>query len=438
MKQLRTWQASVRRKPLLLEGPRQTGKTWLLKQFGSEAYRDTAYLDLEQSPTLRAIFDADFDSSRILRQLQLATGVRVAPASTLIVLDEIQACPRALSALKYLNDNASEYHVACAGSLLGVTLHEQSSFPVGKVNFLSVGPLSFAEFLRATGDAPLAEALAGREWELLRPFHARLVGALRDYLFVGGMPEVVATFAESHDFAAAREVQQEILRAYDHDFSKHAPSDQVPRIRAVWQSIPKQLAREQRRFAYGQLGPGARSRTHQAAIEWLTQAGLVHQVDRVTAPRLPLSGYVDPAAFKLYLADVGLLGALSGLGAAAVIEGDRMFTEFAGSLTEQYAELALAAAFGRTYYWTNGAGTAEVDFVVQRERDVVPVEVKASRNLKAQSLRVYREKFAPMLAVRASLAPYEVRDGLVDLPLYALSWLSEQGGTASVRGRSVV
>ena len=432
MGRLRTWKTSSRRKPLLLEGPRQVGKTWLLKQFGQQEYRHTAYLDFEQDPALRAVFDGDFDVTRMLSQLQLASGAPIQPSDTLIVLDEIQACPRALTALKYLNENANEYHIACAGSLLGVALHEQASFPVGKVNFLAVNPLTFAEYLSAINQAPLAQAVAEQDWGVLRPFHERLVEALREYLFVGGMPEAVAVFAQGRDFAAARGVQLEILTAYDHDFSKHAPSEQVPRIRAVWQSIPAQLARQQRRFTYSQVSPGARGRTHLAAIDWLAQAGVVHQVCRVSVPRLPLSGYADATAFKLFLADVGLLGALSGLGASAVIEGDRMFTEFSGSLTEQYAEMALHAAFGRTpYFWTNGEATAEVDFVVQREHDVVPVEVKANRNLKAQSLRVYREKFVPELSVRSSLAPYSVRDGLVDLPLYAL------GGLPSLATRMV-
>ena len=426
MARLEAWRLSARRKPLLLEGPRQTGKTWLLREFGRQEYQATAYLDFEKTPTLQTIFDGDFDPVRIVRQLEIATGTQITPGQTLIVLDEIQACPRALESLKYFNEQANEYHIACAGSLLGVALHEQSSFPVGKVNFIAVNPLSFAEFLHATGQQSLAEALAQPDWQLLAPFHDQLTSRLRDYLFTGGMPEVVDSFAATQDYAQAREIQQEILQAYDRDFSKHAPADQVPRIRAVWQSIPGQLAKEQRRFAYGQLGPGARSRTHLAAIEWLVQAGVVIQVKRVSVPRLPLSAYADTTAFKLYLADVGLLGALAGLSASAVIDGNRLFTEFRGSLSEQYAAMQLRMAFGtEPYYWTNGGGTAEVDFVVQRERDVVPIEVKASRNLKSQSLRVYQNKYAPELAVRSSLAPYAKQGNLVDLPLYALAELPQ-------------
>ena len=421
MAALRAWRTSARRKPLLVEGPRQAGKTWLLKEFAREAYQRTAYVDFEETPSLTTIFDGDFDAARIISQLQVATDTRIEPGTTLIILDEIQACPQALTALKYFNQRANDYHIACAGSLLGVALHEQASFPVGKVNFIPVNPLSFVEFLRAVGQQPLSEALARPDWALLAPFHDRLVGLLRDYLFIGGMPEAVAVFADTRDYAQARIVQREILQSYDRDFGKHAPPDQVPRIRAVWQSIPGQLARQQHRFTYAQLGPGARGRTYHGAVEWLVQAGVVMAVKRLTVPRIPLSGYEDPNAFKLYLADVGLLGALAELSVSTVIEGNRLFTEFRGSLTEQYAAMQLFTAFGAApYYWTHGKGTAEVDFVVQRDRDVVPVEVKASVNLKAQSLRVYRDKYAPELSIRSSLAPYKDHGGVIDLPLYGL------------------
>ena len=428
MIRLKQWKSSPRRKPLLLEGPRQVGKTWLLEEFGRQEYERTAYLDFEETPTLKTIFDGDFDAARIVSQLQIATGTRITPGDTLIILDEIQACPSALTALKYFNERANEYHIACAGSLLGVALHEQSSFPVGKVNFIPVNPLSFTEFLSAVGQDGLAQALTEQDWVLVAPFHERLIAILRDYLFVGGMPEAVAIFSQSQDYTQVREIQQEILQAYDRDFSKHAPPEQVPRIRQVWQSIPGQLAKEQRRFAYGQLAPGARSRTHRTAIDWLVQSGVILEVKRVSAPRVPLSGYADPDAFKLYMADVGLLSALSGLSASAVLEPDRLFTEFRGSLTEQYAAMQLFTAFGSTpYYWTNGGGTAEVDFVVQRERDIIPIEIKATRNLKSKSLRVFQDKYEPDLAVRSSLVPYARHGNLVDLPLYALQTLPTLG-----------
>jgi len=418
MSSLQAWKVSTRRKPLLLEGPRQVGKTWLLQEFGRLAYETTAYVDFEATPSLCTIFEGDFDLARIIGQLEIATRSVITPHDTLIVLDEIQACPQALKLLKYFT---SDYHIACAGSLLGVALHEQSSFPVGSVNFITVGPLTVTEFLHAIGQTGLAEAIINQDWQLLAPFHAQLVQTLSDYLIVGGMPEPVSNYAQNHSYTEAREIQQEILRAYDRDFSKHAPPEQVPRIRDVWQSIPAQLAKEQRRFSYGQLGSGARTRTHRAAIEWLAQAGVVMEVKRVSVPRLPLSGYADRDAFKLYLADVGLLGALAGLSVSTVLEGNRLFTEFRGSLAEQFAAQHLFSSCGTVpYYWTNDGGTAEVDFVVQREHDIVPVEVKASRNLKAKSLRVYQDKFDPRLIIRTSLAQFEHHENLVDLPLYGL------------------
>jgi len=424
MRRLGDWRSSPRRKPLILDGPRQVGKTWLLKEFGRRHYDNMIYLDFEETPSLGAIFDSDYDIPRIVSQLGMAGGSPITPGRTLIVLDEVQACPRALLSLKYFNDQANQYHVAAAGSLLGIALHEDSSFPVGKVNFLHLDPLSFPEFLAATGQEALAAAFGAPDWPLLAPFHDRLIGMLRDYLFTGGMPEAVASFADERDYRTVREIQLEILRAYDRDFSKHAPAQEVPRIRGVWQSIPGQLAREQRRFSYTPVAPGARARTHWNAIQWLIQAGVVLEVPRVSAPRLPLTGCADPAAFRLYLADVGLLGALSGLSPAAVLEPDRLFTEFRGSLTEQYVAMQLWSAFGRSpAYWANDGGTAEVDFLVQRDHDVVPVEVKAGLNLKAKSLGVYRGKYAPELAVRTSLAPFARHGDLLDLPLYAIGAL---------------
>jgi predicted AAA+ superfamily ATPase len=424
MAQLRAWRTAPNRKPLILQGARQVGKTWLLSQFGAEDYQSVAYVDFEASPTVGRLFDGDLDIPTVVAGLRLATGVDIQPGKTLIVFDEVQACPRALTALKYFHDQANDYHVVCAGSLLGVALHQGTSFPVGKVTFLQVNPLTLAEFLQATGQGRFVEPLAAHDWTLLAPFHDRLVGLLRDYLFVGGMPEAVAAFAQGQNHAAARAVQLDILEAYDRDFSKHAPAGQVPRIRAVWGSIPGQLAKEHRRFAYGPVAQGARSRTHGAAIDWLVQAGVAVASKRVSAPRLPLSGAVDPAAFKLFVVDVGLLGALSALPSATVIEGDRLFTEFRGALVEQYAAMEFRSTLGAAlHYWTNGGGTAEVDFLIQRDHDVVPVEVKAGRNPKSQSLRVYREKYNPGLSVRSSLAPYARTEHLVDLPLYALAGL---------------
>ncbi|MDR2896272.1 MAG: AAA family ATPase [Propionibacteriaceae bacterium] len=426
MAKLHLWRADARRKPLLLEGPRQVGKTWLLTKFGESAYQNVAFLDFEETPTLRSIFDGDFDAARIISQLQLATGVSITQGQTLIILDEIQACPRALTALKYFHDRANNYHIAAAGSLLGIAPHQQASFPVGKVNFIRVHPLSFLEFLRAIDQADLSQALAHPDWPMLTPFHPQLVRLLRDYLLIGGMPEVVSVFTTNRSYEQARNVQLEILQAYDLDVSKHAPTDEVPRIRSVWASIPAQLAKPQHRFLYNQVGSGARKRSHRAAIDWLIQSGAAIEVKLASVPRLPLASNDDPDSFKLYLADVGLMGALAGLSPTTLLDSNQLFTEFRGSLTEQYAAMQLTQTFDQPpHYWTNTGGSAEVDFLAQRQADVVPVEIKATRNLKAQSLRVYREKYTPDLAVRSSLAPYARHGSLIDLPLYALHSLPD-------------
>ncbi|MDR2619603.1 MAG: ATP-binding protein [Propionibacteriaceae bacterium] len=423
--QLEAWKRAENRKPLVLRGARQVGKTWLAKEFGKRYYQQTAYINFEETPSLAAIFEGDFDIPRIVAALRAATEIDILPGETLIILDEIQECPRALTALKYFNEKANDYHIIAAGSLLGVALHEGSSFPVGKVTFLDIGPLSLAEFIQALGHDQLWRSVAESNWELMSVFHDRLVSLLRDYLFVGGMPAAVLAFATNLDYQAARTEQSEILKAYDSDFSKHSPAEQVPKIRAVWESIPRQLAKERKRFFYGDVASGARARSHETAIEWLAQAGVVERVRQISAPRLPLTGYDENDAFKLFLVDVGLLGALAALPTAAVINGSAIFTEFRGALTEQYVATQLKQQLGASpRYWTNGQNSAEVDFVIQRGLDIIPIEVKANRNLKSKSLQVYREKFAPPLAIRTSLAPYARSTSLVDLPLYALATLS--------------
>ncbi|MDR1824480.1 MAG: ATP-binding protein [Bifidobacteriaceae bacterium] len=424
MASLVKWKDSARRKPLLLQGARQVGKTWLLKEFGRREYRNVAYANFEENPSLAAVFGGDLDPSDLLIGLRAATETSIKPGATLIILDEIQACPRALTSLKYFNEEASEYHIACAGSLLGVAMHQGQSFPVGQVSFLSINPLTFTEFLQARGRPQLAEVLQSSAWDLVTALHQPLLNALAEYTVVGGMPEVVAEFVDSLDFAQARATQMEILAAFDNDFSKHVPAEQLPKVRAVWASVPQQLAKEQKRFRYRELAPGARARSHEAAIRWLSDAGLVHRVPQVSVPRLPLLGYEAAAAFKLFLLDVGLLGAMSQLPPQVAIQGDALYSEFKGSLTEQYVASHLVAALGRApHYWANEAGRAEVDFLVQLGGDLVPIEVKAGLSTQAKSLRVYRDKYSPALAVRASLLPYRRESGLVNLPLYAIERL---------------
>jgi predicted AAA+ superfamily ATPase len=421
---LSQWKNSSRRKPLLLQGARQVGKTWLLKEFGRREYENVAYANFEENPSLAAIFSGDLTPADLLIGLRAATESPITPGKTLIVLDEIQACPRALTSLKYFNEQAGEYHIACAGSLLGVAVHAGESFPVGQVSFMRVNPLTFTEFLHARGRSQLAEVLQGSEWDLVTALHQPYLSALSEYMVVGGMPEVVAGFVDSLDFAEARLIQDEILRAFDNDFSKHVPPEQLPKVRTVWASIPQQLAQAQKRFHYRDLAPGARARSHEAAIRWLADAGLVHRVPQVSAPRLPLPGYEAAAAFKLFVLDVGLLGAMSRLPPQVAVQGDALYTEFKGSLTEQYVEAHLAAALGGPpHYWANDAGRAEVDFLVQLGRNLVPVEVKAGSATQAKSLKVYRDKYSPPLAVRTSLLPYRRESWLVNLPLYAIERL---------------
>jgi predicted AAA+ superfamily ATPase len=427
MADLLNWRDATARKPLVLQGARQVGKTWLLKEFGQECFKNVAYLNFEETPTAKSLFDGDFEIDRILAGLRALTGQPIVAGSTLLILDEIQECTRALTSLKYFAELRPEYHVACAGSLLGVALHEGTSFPVGKVNFLDLYPLSFSEFARAVGKESLLEPMHSYDWGLVSAFHDEYVVLLRDYMFVGGMPDPVNVFVESKDYRQARAAQVDILRAYDNDFSKHAPSEEVPRIRAIWRSIPEQLAKETARFTYSNIAPGARGRQYAAALQWLEQTGLVYAVNRVTAPRLPLPSYRESSVFKLYALDVGLLGALSDLDPTVVVEGNRLFTEFKGSLAEEYVAQSLVASQRKIpVYWAPEKGGAEVDFLVPIAGDVIPVEVKAERNLRAKSLKSYINRFQPKHALRMSLSKPFSGDSIIDLPLYAVDFLSPE------------
>jgi predicted AAA+ superfamily ATPase len=421
MADLVAWKSSARRKPLLLQGARQVGKTWLLREFGRRHYSSVAYANFEENEALASIFAGDLDPQRMLIALRAALDSPITPGDTLLILDEIQACPRALTALKYFQEQASEYHIACAGSLLGVAIHEGTSFPVGKVSFLDINPLSFREYLAARGHQEMANLLETPDWDVMNTIHQRFLGVLNEYMVVGGMPEPVTAFIAEESFAVAREVQGEILQSFDRDFSKHVPADQLPKVRSVWSSIPAQLAKEQKRFRYADLGGGARARSHVTAVAWLVQAGLALRADQVTAPRLPLPGYQDSAAFKLFGLDVGLLGAMSQLSPAVATQGDRLYTEFKGSLAEQFVASELHDRLGRPlHYWVNQQGRAEVDFLIQREQHIVPIEVKSGQSNQAKSLRIYRDKYAPVMSVRTSLQPYKQESWVVNLPLYAI------------------
>ena len=421
IEKLYKWKNSKRCKPLIIEGARQVGKTWLMKEFGKQAYADTVYINFDSNSRMADLFSADLDTDRLIMGLELYAGRKINPDNTLLIFDEVQEVPRALASLKYFYENAPQYHIVCAGSLLGIALHQGTSFPVGKVDFLKLYPLSFSEFLMATGNERFAELLKNQDYEMIASFKQTYIDALKHYYFVGGMPEAVQSFAESKDFNEVRAIQKRILAAYEQDFSKHAPNEIVPKIRMLWNSIPSQLARENKKFIYGLVREGGRAREYETAIMWLSDCGLVHKVSRVNAAGIPLKAYEDLKAFKLFIVDVGLLGCMTGLRQRTLLDGDDLFVEFKGALTEQYVcqQLKTIEDLG-IYYYTNDRGSCEIDFVVDTGEQIVPIEVKAETNLRAKSLKTYRERFEPELSVRTSMADYKKEDWLLNLPLYAI------------------
>jgi uncharacterized protein len=414
-----SWKESRYRKPLILRGARQTGKTWLLKDFGGKHFRNCVYVNFEEHTNLRELFQHDFNIPRIITALQIHANLIIQPENTLIIFDEIQAAEKGLTSLKYFQENAPEYYIAAAGSLLGMGLHSNNSFPVGKVDFSELRPMSFFEFLFAAGEEKLSEAILEREWEIASIFHEKLIEYLRYYFFIGGMPEVVKIFIETRNWELVRQTQRNILNAYESDFSKHAPVDIVPRIRMVWQSIPAQMAKENKKFIYGLLREGARAKDFEIAIQWLVDSGLLLKCHRIEKPHLPLIAYQDMSVFKLFLHDVGLLGAMAGLGVKTLIEGNNIFTEFKGALTEQYVMQQLTVKENRFIgYWTNERSTSEVDFVVQDGETIIPIEVKSGENLRSKSFRFFFEKYKPETAIRVSPLKYKDEGWMVNMPLY--------------------
>ncbi len=440
---IREWNGRQNRKPLILMGARQVGKTWLMDAFAKEAYpQDTVYVNLMKMKKLRkSLEESDLSPRALLERIGIALDVDITPGRTLLVIDEIQESSAALTSLKFFNEEMPELAIIAAGSLLGLSVgrskeegrnaiesraeemnpnERRGSFPVGKVHFLDVFPMSFTEFVRATGKARLAALLDEGEPEKTAPYTEELRDLLRRYLVVGGMPEAVGTYVATKDFRAVREVQEEILSAYDSDFVKHAPVTMLPKIRLLWRSIPSQLAKENKKFVYSALKSGARAREYESALQWLDDAGMMRQVFRVGTPRLPLRSYFDFSAFKLYVHDVGLLGAMSDLSPSILLERDSLFTNFKGAMTEQYVLQELLVAGCKLAYWTNDAGNAEVEFVVQGEKGVYPVEAKAGINTQAKSLKVYRKLFSPPFAIRTSLADARNGADTKDVPLFAL------------------
>lgn len=421
IEELRCWKESKFRKPLIIEGARQVGKTWLMKEFGRTEYEEVVYINFDSNRVMAELFELDLDCNRIIEGLQLYSEKKIVPEKTLLIFDEIQEVPKALSSLKYFYENAPEYHIVCAGSLLGIALHGGTSFPVGKVDFLKLYPLSFREFLMATGKEQYADLLSKGDYTMITGFRQTYVDALKQYYVVGGMPEAVLHFAEEKDYSVVREIQRRILSAYEQDFSKHAPNEIVPKLRMLWNSIPSQLAKENRKFIYGLVREGARAKDYETAIMWLVDCGLVHKVSRITAPKLPLKAYEDLKAFKLFLVDVGLLGCMVGIGHRALLEGNALFVEFKGALTEQYVLQQLVAKKNLgIYYYTNDRGSCEIDFIADNGEAVVPIEVKAEENLKAKSMKTYYEKYSPEKAIRISMSDYKEQEWLVNLPLYAV------------------
>lgn len=430
MEQLMRWKKSKRRKPLIIEGARQVGKTWLMKEFGRQCYANTVYVNFDSNSQMASLFETNLDTNRLILGLELYVGHKINAEDTLLIFDEIQEVPRALASLKYFCENAPQYHIVCAGSLLGIALHEGTSFPVGKVDFLKLYPLSFQEFLMATGKERFAELLDSGDFAMITGFKQTYIDALKYYYFVGGMPEAVQCFAEDNDFAEVRMIQKRILAAYEQDFSKHAPNEIVPKLRMLWNSIPSQLAKENKKFLYGLVREGGRAKEYETAIMWLTDCGLVYKISRVNAAGLPLQAYEDLKAFKLFVLDVGLLGCMVGLNSRTLLDGNSMFVEFKGALTEQYVCQQLKTVEDlNLHYYTNDRGGCKVDFVADTGEEVIPIEVKAEVNLRARSLKTYCEKYSPHIAVRTSMTDYKKEDWLTNLPLYAISWLPRLANT---------
>lgn len=419
---LKKWKESPTRKPLILQGARQVGKTYILKEFGAREYSEVVYINCDDNNDMQNMF-VDYDVDRIIRSMSAISGISIKPSTTLLILDEIQEVERGLASLKYFCEKAPEYHVAVAGSLLGITLHEGTSFPVGKVDMLYMYPMDFEEFLLAMGKEQLVELLRNNSWAALTPLRGMLTELLRQYYFVGGMPEAVKTYVERGDIWEVRSIHSKIIDAYRNDMSKHVPKQQVQRINMVWNSIPSQLARDNKKFIYGALRKGARANDFEIAIQWLVDSGLVHKVHRISKPVVPLKFYEDMASFKLFLLDCGLLGALSQTPPEQILIGDNVFEEYKGAFTENYV-LQQLKSLPRTfvYYYSSDNSTLEIDFVVQHEAHVIPIEVKAEENLRAKSLRQFVTDNAGLHGVRFSMSDYREQDWLTNVPLWAVRW----------------
>ena len=418
------WKADKHRKPLILWGARQVGKTWLMKEFGKRYFQDTVYISFYNNKRMADIFEPDYDPKRIIEAIEIIYHTKIDPENTLMIFDEIQSAPKIVESLKYFCEEAPEYHIIAAGSLLGVALHEGVSFPVGKVNELRLYPLNYREFLTALGEEKLVQYLDDHKDPKVKDFANEYREYLKLYMCIGGMPEVVSAYIENKDLNEVRDLQNRIVSQYEGDFGKHVGPTELPRIKMVWQSIPVQLSKENKKFFFGQMKKGARQKDFETAIQWLSDAGLIYKVNKVTKPAIPLRSYVDLSAFKIFMLDIGLLGAMSELDMNSIIEGNEIFVEFKGALTEQFVLQQLISDTQYTpYYYSGDKSTYETDFLIQKEKGIVPIEVKAETNLRSKSLRVFCEKFSPAEAIRLSASDYIDQEWMKNIPLWATSSL---------------
>ena len=420
MKKLENWKKSSRRKPLIVNGARQVGKTWIIKEFGKNYYEKVAYINMDNNQRMKELF-IDYNMEKIIQGLKIESGINIEPENTLIILDEVQEVPNAISALKYFNENVNEYHIVVACSLLGVALHEGISFPVGKVDFLNMYPLNFKEYLYAIGKEEFVKIIENKNDDMLKIFEEEIKRYLREYYYVGGMPEVVSEFSINKDYNEVREIQNAILKDYENDFSKHVPKGELQKVIQIWNNFNTQLAKENKKFIFGAIKPSSRASDYENAINWLTSSGLLYKVNRVNDCKIPLNGYMDYNAFKLYFIDVGLLSAKNNLDVKTLIEGNKVFTEYKGSLTEQYVLQELKSNFDlELFYWTSNSYQAEIDFMIQYQSNVIPIEVKAEINLQAKSLKNFINKYKNEINIRTSMSGYRKDDKIINVPLYAI------------------
>lgn len=422
--ELIAWKNSPNHMPLIIKGARQVGKTWLMQEFGKTQYEKVAYISFDNNPRLDTLFKKDFNIKRLIDGLNIEVGFNITPKDTLIIFDEIQENPLALTSLKYFCENAPEYDIVAAGSLLGVAHHKGTGFPVGKVEYLNLYPLSFKEFLLAMNENQILEIIDKNDFEMQKVFKEGIIDLLRRYCYVGGMPKAVLSFSQEQDYNLVRKIQRNILNDYEGDFSKHIPPEQVERTRLLWNAIPSQLVKENKKCVYGKIKQGARAKDFEIALNWLIDSGLVHKVSRVTEPNIPLKAYEDVSAYKLFLLDVGLLGAMNDLDSRSLLENDKLFNDYNGAVTEQYV-LQEFKTIGElpVFYWANNR--AELDFLIQYQNNIIPVEAKATINLQAKSLKSFRQKYEPKISIRTSLADYEENTGLFNIPLYDIENLKK-------------